>query len=97
MISSRHAYCRCLTFAAIEGEASTVGVATGDGAVSGGFLPPGASFNFPVAIQTSITAGLRYEVNDSAALKIEYQVVDVDTDQQTLDSCKPTRCARPTS
>ncbi len=73
-----------ITFAAIEGEASTVGVATGDGAVSGGFLPPGASFNFPVAIQTSITAGLRYEVNDSAALKIEYQVVDVDTDQQTL-------------
>jgi len=30
--------------------------------------------NFPVPIQTSITAGLRYEVNDSAALKIEYQV-----------------------
>jgi hypothetical protein len=43
-----------------------------------------ASLNFPVPQQTSITAGLRYEVNDSAALKIEYQVVDIETDQQTM-------------
>ena len=35
--------------------------------------------NFPVAVQTSVTAGLRYELNDSAALKFEYSVVDVDT------------------
>ncbi len=45
-----------------------------------------ASFNFPVAIQTSITAGLRYEVNDSAALKVEYQVVDVEQDPAELAS-----------
>lgn len=29
-------------------------------------------------IQESITLGLRYELNDSAALKMEYQVVDID-------------------
>lgn len=78
-----------ITFASIDGEASTVGgVLTGGtgGAVTSGAVPiafPG-SFNFPVAIQTSITAGLRYEVNDSAALKIEYQVVSVEDDQQEL-------------
>ncbi len=73
-----------LTFAAIDGEASTVGIATGTGAVTGGTLPPGASFNFPVAIQTSITAGLRYEVNDSAALKFEYQVISVEDSSAEL-------------
>lgn len=73
-----------LTFASIDGEASAVGIATGNGAVTGVALPPGASFNFPVPIQTSITAGLRYEVNDSAALKIEYQIVDVNQDQNDL-------------
>ncbi len=82
-----------LTFASITGEASTVGLSTGQGAAvpldsSTGlpFAPPdpraGASVNFPVPIQTSITAGLRYEVNDSAALKVEYQVVDVEQDPQ---------------
>jgi len=73
-----------ITFAAIEGEASTVGIATGTGAVTGPGLPPGASFNFPVALQTSVTAGLRYEVNDSAALKIEYQVVNVEDNPADL-------------
>lgn len=73
-----------ITFASIEGEASMVGIATGEGAVSGGLLPAGASFNFPVAIQSSVTAGLRYEVNDSAALKIEYQVVSVEDDADEL-------------
>lgn len=72
-----------LTFATIDGDASTFGLSTGNGAITGGNLL-GASINFPVAIQTSITAGLRYEVNDSAALKVEYQVVDVETDQSTL-------------
>ncbi len=65
-----------ITFASIEGEASTVSpnvVSVGAG-----------TFNFPVQVQTSITAGLRYEVNDSAALKIEYQVVDVENDQDEL-------------
>jgi len=77
-----------LTFASIEGEASTVGLATGDGAAKpldpSGTPIPGMSINFPVPIQTSITAGLRYEVNDSAALKFEYQVVDVEQDPSTL-------------
>jgi len=73
-----------ITYASITGEASTVGLPT-DGAaqvVGGPF--DGAYLNYPVPIQTSITAGLRYEVNDSAALKIEYQVVDIETDQSEL-------------
>jgi len=73
-----------ITYAYIDGEASTVGLTTGGGAITGGNIPPGGSINFPVAIQSSITAGLRYEVNDSAALKIEYQVVSVEDDQQKL-------------
>jgi hypothetical protein len=90
-----------ITFAAIDGEASTVGIATGQGAAipvdsTGAPVAPGVSFNFPVPQQTSITAGLRYEVNDSAALKVEYQVVDVETDQQTLadanQPCTPNGC-----
>ena len=79
-----------ITFAAIKGEASTVGVATGAGAITCTGLPAtctppaGFSLNFPVALQTSVTAGLRYEVNDSAALKIEYQVVSVEDDPAEL-------------
>ena len=76
-----------LTFATIEGKASTFGLPSG-GAItpSAGntVLPAGSSFNFPVALQSSITAGLRYEVNDSAALKIEYQIVDVEDDPAKL-------------
>jgi hypothetical protein len=71
-----------LTYAMIDGTASTVT----PGAVSGGNLPAGVSFNFPVAVQSSITAGLRYEVNDSAALKFEYAVVDVEDDPNELAS-----------
>ena len=76
-----------LTFASIDGEASTVQ----PGAVSdatGAPLPgvPGGTLNFPIAIQTSITAGLRYEVNDSAALKVEYMVVDVENDPAELQA-----------
>ena len=69
-----------ITFASIEGEASTV--------QPGAITEPisGASFNFPIQIQTSITAGLRYEVNDSAALKFEYQVVDVEQDPAELQA-----------
>lgn len=73
-----------ITFASIDGEASVVqpGAISSDPA-----LPvPGGSFNFPVPIQTSITAGLRYEVNDSAALKFEYQVVDVEQDPAELQA-----------
>lgn len=74
-----------LTFASIEGEASTVGLPTNGAAeVLPGSPAAGMNLNFPVALQTSITAGLRYEVNDSAALKFEYMVVDVETDQQEL-------------
>ena len=82
-----------ITFASIEGEASTVGIGSGDGAITAASgtppltLPGGAtSLNFPVQIQTSITAGLRYEVNDSAALKVEYQVVDVEQDAAELQN-----------
>ena len=77
-----------ITFAGITGKASTYGLTTGEGAVTeapgGSQFPPGASFNFPIPVQTSITAGLRYEVNDSAALKFEYMVVDVNQDQNDL-------------
>ncbi len=79
-----------ITFASIEGEASTVtpGAVTID--IAADPAPPnpsaGTQFNFPVPIQTSITAGLRYEVNDSAALKIEYQVVDVNQDPAELQA-----------
>ena len=73
-----------ITFASIDGEASTVnpGAITITGPASNPAL--GAQINFPVPIQTSITAGLRYEVNDSAALKFEYQVVDVNQDPGDL-------------
>ena len=83
-----------ITFASISGEASTFGLSTGNGAITDGSIPfallpvPGGSLNFPVQIQTSITAGLRYEVNDSAALKIEYQVVDVEQDPAELADAK---------
>ncbi len=77
-----------LTFASTYGSASTYGLAADQGAITGGNLaaaPSGSqSINFPVAIQTSITAGLRYEVNDSAALKVEYEVVNVETNQAKL-------------
>ncbi len=77
-----------ITFASIDGEASTVGLP--NNGVASILLPSGApsgsTLNFPVPIQTSITAGLRYEVNDSAALKIEYQVVDVSTDAGDLSA-----------
>ena len=73
-----------LTFGSITGEASTVGL-PGNGAATVVTGPAtGLSLNFPVPIQTSITAGLRYEVNDSAALKVEYQVVDVEQDPSEL-------------
>lgn len=80
-----------ITYASITGKASTVGLSTGNGAVTPSPgnpapLPPGFSLNFPVPIQTSITAGLRYEVNDSAALKFEYQVIDVEQDPSELMS-----------
>ncbi len=76
-----------ITFASIEGEASTVGL-PGNGAATvvgpTGNPAIGFSVNFPVPVQTSITAGLRYEVNDSAALKVEYQMIDVETDPAEL-------------
>lgn len=78
-----------ITYASVDGKASVVGLPA-DGAVEvvgpAGNPATGFNVNFPVAIQTSITAGLRYEVNDSAALKVEYMVVDVETDPATLAS-----------
>jgi len=83
-----------ITYATIDGEASTVTPgAVSCAADSGGCntplgaVPAGTPlFNFPVAVQTSITAGLRYEVNDSAALKFEYALVDVEDDPNELAS-----------
>lgn len=95
-----------ITFAAIDGKASTYGlpgggavecaasqgdgVTTGPGcdttALGGGPGTPGGTglMNFPVSIQTSVTYGLRYELNDSAALKIEHSVVDVENNAADL-------------
>jgi hypothetical protein len=73
-----------LTFGSITGEASTVGLPANGAATVVSGPATGLSLNFPVPIQTSITAGLRYEVNDSAALKVEYQVVDVEQDPSEL-------------
>ena len=39
---------------------------------------------FPYAKQDSVTYGLRYELNDSAAVKIEHQVVDVDSSLNSM-------------
>jgi hypothetical protein len=79
-----------ITFASIEGEASVVGLSTNEGVADVGFeyagVPGLTTLNFPTPIQTSITAGVRYEVNDSAALKIEYQVVDVEQDPAELQA-----------
>jgi hypothetical protein len=73
-----------ITYASIDGTASTVGLPA-NGVVTVDTGPfAGATLNFPAPIQTSITAGLRYELNDSAALKVEYQVVDVNTDAGDL-------------
>jgi len=74
-----------LTFANIKGTASDLypGAVCPQavvGGCSGTTLSPTSGFNFPVPLQSSVTAGLRYEVNDSAALKMEYSVVDVETD-----------------
>ena len=76
-----------ITFASIDGKASTVTPGAVEVTTAAGPPPlpqPNDTFNFPVAIQTSITAGLRYEVNDSSALKIEYQIVDVEDDPAEL-------------
>jgi len=75
-----------LTYASIDGEASTVTPGAVEITAPVGGPTDGATFNFPVPIQTSITAGLRYEVNDSAALKVEYQVVDVEQDPAELQA-----------
>ena len=89
-----------ITFASIEGEASLVGIndGTNSGVASLTNATDGtpifldfpnntlSTINFPAPTQTSITAGLRYEVNDSAALKIEYQIIDVEQDNLVADT-----------
>jgi hypothetical protein len=87
-----------ITYALIEGKASTYSPGAVSCAASGsscvtplGTVPAGTPlFNFPVPLQSSVTAGLRYEVNDSAALKMEYSLVDVNTNASDLaDSNNP--------
>ncbi len=83
-----------LTYATIDGKASTYTPGAVSCAASEttcntplGAVPGGTPlFNFPIAVQSSITAGLRYEVNDSSALKFEYSVVDVENDPSELAS-----------
>ena len=81
-----------ITIAAIDGDFATGGNAAvtcaaplGCNATTVAFgavaFPGGAQF--PYKEQTSITAGARYELNDSAALKFEYQVVDVESKNNT--------------
>jgi len=87
-----------ITYASIDGETSTVTPGAVSCAQSSGagcdldgpgpnpaVLPGTALMNFPVSIQTSVTYGLRYELNDSAALKIEHSVVDVEDDPKNID------------
>ncbi len=80
-----------ITYASIDGKASTATDASGNYAVTCADgtgvacgTPDQNIMNFPVAIQTSVTYGLRYEINDSAALKIEHSVVDVEQDANVL-------------
>ena len=77
-----------MTPGAVECAASEGTVAGGGGCITPiGTVDGGTPlFNFPIAVQTSITAGLRYEVNDSAALKFEYAEVDVENDPAELAS-----------
>jgi len=84
-----------LTFASIDGTSSTTAPfavtcsnAIGDCAtMSTAFGLGGTELtNFPISIQTSVTYGLRYELNDSAALKIEHSVVDVEDDYAKTSS-----------
>ncbi len=78
-----------ITFASIDGTSSkeTPFAVTCDGGCAGGFIPDGTPLtNFPVSVQTSVTYGLRYELNDSAALKIEHSIVDVENDPSNLVS-----------
>lgn len=86
-----------ITYASIDGKASTVGPGAVSCAIGSGGCDldgPGANpavpegtplMNFPIAIQTSVTYGLRYEINDSAALKIEHSIVDVENDPNNID------------
>lgn len=79
-----------ITLATIDGKAPTalaaVTCADPTGCASLGGAPFGATVGagqFPYAEQTSTTLGLRYEVNDSAALKIEHQIVDIESEKNT--------------
>jgi len=55
-------------------------------AIGGPGVAPGGTplMNFPVSLQHSTTYGLRYELNDSAALKFEHSVVYVEQDANEL-------------
>lgn len=69
-----------ITFASIDGKVGKAGpyaVTCNNDPLCGGGTAP--LQNFPISVQSSITAGLRYELNDSAALKFEHSIVDVDT------------------
>ena len=78
-----------ITIASIDGEAgkSLSGITCaepvncfGNPALTPGVdvTPGGLGGQFPFASQKSTTLGVRYELNDSAAVKFEYQIVDPD-------------------
>lgn len=78
-----------VTIASIEGQfaasnavvtcATVLGCATPAGTVPNGQTAFPTGGQFPYAEQSSVTAGVRYELNSSAALKVEHQIVDVET------------------
>jgi len=84
-----------ITFASIDGKSSQVSpfavTCANPAGCAGGAIPTSAPItNFPISIQTSITYGLRYELNDSAALKIEHSIVDVENDpNETVSAGNP--------
>ena len=54
-----------------------VTVASSDGDIYTGALPTGITSAATPLTQDSITYGLRYDVNDSVALKLEYQMIEL--------------------
>ena len=76
-----------ITIAAIDGEAGANLAAVDCAEKLGcGAAPDGTNLfsgQFPYAEQKSTTFGVRYELNDSAALKFEHQIVDIESKNNT--------------
>lgn len=57
-----------------------VTIASSDGEIFTGSLPAGITAAATPLTQDSLTYGLRYDLNDSVALKFEYQIIDLTPD-----------------